>query len=194
MFDVYFAPPRTGKTTFACALVSKMNKKFRKDPDYHVYSNVPISGAMLVSKSDIGQFLISDGLLIIDEAGVDFNNRDFKSFGDDRTKFFKYHGHFCLDVAVFSQSYNDMDKKLRDLATRMWLLRRHPLLPIVVAIRIRKKIGINEFTKEICDEYYFDGPIMRLFTSKRIWAPAYYKMFNSYDRYDLPVKDFPICK
>lgn len=188
MFDTYFAPPGVGKTTFAAYLVKWYKKKY----NLPVYCNVPIKGTYQIDKNDIGSYLISDGLLIIDECGVEFNSRQFKNFSGDKVKFFKYHRHFCLDVVVLSQSYNDMDLILRNLSTRYFLLKRGFILPIVSAYLIRRKIGINDLTKDICDEYYFVPPFIQFLTSKRIWAPKYYNMFNSYDRYDLPVKEFKL--
>ena len=48
-----------------------------------VWSNVPITGTKkLDPKADIGNFMICDGRVIIDEAGIEYNNRDFKKFTD----------------------------------------------------------------------------------------------------------------
>ena len=41
----------------------------------------------LDTKLDIGKFDIHDGRVIIDEAGVEYNNRDFKNFSREQLKF-----------------------------------------------------------------------------------------------------------
>lgn len=191
MFDVYFAPPGVGKTTFAAYLSVWYRKKYiKKDSSLNIYCNFPLSGTYLIDKDDIGKVLISDGLLILDEAGVEFNSRAFKSFDGDKIKFFKYHRHFSLDCVVLSQGYDDMDKILRTLCTRMFLLRRRPILPIISAVRIHKKIDIDDHSHQPIDFYYFDHSLLQILTNKRIWAPKYYKLFNSFERYPLPVKEF----
>jgi len=46
-----------------------------------VYSNVPITGAYkLDPQHDIGKYMIVNGKVIIDEAGIEYNNRSFKTF------------------------------------------------------------------------------------------------------------------
>lgn len=188
MFDTYFAPPGVGKTTWCCYLAKWYKRKY---PNLNVYCNVPIHGCIYIDDvNDIGKYLISDGLLLLDEVGVCFNSRQFKNFDTDKVKFFKYHRHFNLDVVLCSQSYNDMDLILRNLCTRYFLLKRGWLFPVVTAYMIKKRIGINELSRDIQDEYFFLPRFLQVLTSKRIWAPRYYKMFDSYDRYFLPEKEF----
>ena len=95
-FDVYFGVPGSGKTTFAAYLAKKRLKKRGR-----VLSNVNIKGTYEVKKDDIGQYMIKNCLLLIDEAGVDYNNRNYKKFDDDSTYFFKYHRHYNVDIAIF---------------------------------------------------------------------------------------------
>lgn len=61
--------------------------------------------------------------LFIDEAGLEFDNRQFKDFSKTALHFFKLHRHLCHTVHLFSQSF-DVDKKIRDLADKMIILRR----------------------------------------------------------------------
>ena len=61
--NLYFGIPGAGKSTFAAYLAKKDLKKGRP-----VWSNFGITGALQVSKSDFGKYLMTDGRLIIDEA------------------------------------------------------------------------------------------------------------------------------
>ena len=93
-----------------------LNSKYLKRR-ISVYSNVPITGAYrLDAKVDIGHYMIEDAKIIIDEAGIEYNNRNYKSFPQEAIYFYKYHRHYRVSVDVFSQSYEDMDVTLRRLA------------------------------------------------------------------------------
>ena len=72
-FYVYFGVPGSGKTTFAAWVAKRVLKKGGR-----VWSNVPIKGTIKLNPADdIGKYLIQDGHVLIDEAGVEYNNRDF---------------------------------------------------------------------------------------------------------------------
>lgn len=181
IFHVYFGVPGSGKTTMAAKLTQKYLKRGEK-----VYSNVPILGAYKIDVlEDIGTYSVSDGLLIIDEAGVEYNNRQYKSMSYKTIKFYKYHRHFNIDVVVFSQAYDDMDITLRRLATRFHLLKKS-IIPYFIAKRsIVKCIGINPETRQLEDWYDWK------FLSRRwYFMPTVWKMFKTDTRYELPVKKF----
>ena len=177
--SVYFGVPGSGKTTFAAWLVRKDLKH-----GLNVWSNVPISGAYrLDPKEDIGNYMICNGRVIIDEAGIEYNNRDFKDFSKKQLYFYKYHRHYQLAVDIFSQGYDDMDKKLRTLAQRYYVVSRSVFPFLVTRRRIAKKVGINDMTKDICDEYFFVP-----FSRKWIFCPPLWKMFNTCSREEFPEK------
>ena len=107
--NVYFGVPGSGKTTYAAYLARKAQKESivirlcKRFPcrftnwilsgnnwkrAYPVWSNVPIKGTyQLNAKSDIGVYMIQNGKMIIDEAGVEFNNRDYKAFPKTAIRF-----------------------------------------------------------------------------------------------------------
>ncbi len=181
--SIYFGVPGSGKTTFAAWLVKKDLKHGGK-----VWSNVPITGAyQLDPAEDIGKHMIFDGRVIIDEAGIEYNNRDFKEFSKNSLYFYKYHRHYETAVDVFSQGFNDMDKKLRDLAQRLYVVRKSLLPWFVYRRRIRKKVGINELTKEIIDEYEFVP-----WSRRYIFCPPLWKMFNTLSRKQFSEKRWQI--
>lgn len=93
---LYFGLPRSGKSTYAAKLAKKALTAGRA-----VYSNFPIRGTFQITKDDIGKYLMEDCLIIIDEAGVDFDNRKMK-MTDEQVYFFKNHGHYQADIAFFS--------------------------------------------------------------------------------------------
>lgn len=179
-FDIYFGVPGSGKTTFAAYLAKKRLKKGGK-----VLSNVNIKGTYEVEKSDIGHYMIKDCLLLIDEAGVDYNNRNYKKFTDDEVYFYKYHRHYNVDIAIFSQGYDDMDKKLRTLATKYYIVKRSIFPGFITRKLINKRLGIDKNTKQIIDEYGF-----AILGTKWIYCPKLWKMFNSCSYKEMPTKKF----
>lgn len=211
VLNVYFGVPGSGKTTFAAHLtkwalhesgiirwckkhdnaLSRLILKsgyFKRRID--VYSNVPITGAyQLNAKDDIGNYMIEDAKIIIDEAGIEYNNRSYKTFPQEAIYFYKYHRHYKTSVDVFSQSFDDMDVTLRRLAQNFYVVRKSLVPFCVVARRIRRKVGVDDTTKQIADLYSMGLPIL---DTKRIFSPPLWKMFNSYSRKELPHKDFPM--
>lgn len=180
-FDLYFGVPGSGKSTIAAWIVNKCLKKKTK-----ACCNVPIKGAYEVVKDDIGKYLIKDCDLLIDEAGIDYNNRHFNKFSDLETYFYKYHRHYKVNISMFSQDL-DMDVKLRKLATRIFLVKKSILPGFVYRREIEKYIGIDEQTHQIVDMYRFK---FLLFGIKYIYCPKLWKMFDSYSYKELPKKDF----
>lgn len=211
VLNVYFGVPGSGKTTFAAYLtkwalheniiirlcrrfdnpVSRLilkSKYLKRRID--VYSNVPITGAyQLDAKKDIGFYHIENAKIIIDEAGIEYNNRNFKTFPPESIYFYKYHRHYQTSVDVFSQSYEDMDITLRRLAQNFYVVRKSLVPFCVVARRIRRKVGVDENTKQIADLYAMGLPIL---DTKRIFSPPLWKLFNSYSRKELEHKEWVV--
>lgn len=211
VLNVYFGVPGSGKTTFAAYLtkwalhenfVIKLCRKCNNPVSrfilrsgylkrrIDVYSNVPITGAyQLNAKEDIGNYMIEDAKIIIDEAGIEYNNRNFKSFPQEAIYFYKYHRHYQTSVDVFSQSFEDMDVTLRRLAQNFYVVRKSLVPFCVVARRIRRKVGVDDQTKQIADLYSMGLPVL---DTRRIFSPPLWKMFNSYSRKELPKKDWEV--
>ena len=137
--SLYFGIPGAGKSTFAAYLAKKDMKKGRK-----VWSNFGITGAMKCEKSDFGKYMMTDGRLIIDEAGLEYDNRKM-AMTNDEIYFFKYHRHYQLDVDFFSQGL-DVDIKIRKLARHIYLI-KPSLLPFFIK---RKEISMCISSLTVC--------------------------------------------
>lgn len=181
-FSMYFGVPGSGKTTLASWLARIEFKK--KKNKRKVWSNVSIKGTLKLDKSDIGKFNIYNGRLLLDEGGTEFNNRNFKkNLDDDQLKWLKLYRHYKMDICIFSQYWNDVDVKLRNLTTKLYLLKKSAIPFFIVRKEIGKKIGINKDTKQIEDQYYF-----RKLATKWYFAPKVWKMFVTDERPELPEK------
>lgn len=179
-FYIYFGVPGSGKTTHAAKIVIDNLKR-----GFPTYSNVPIKGAFTIDASDIGQYSISNCDLVIDEASIEYNNRKYKSLPQSVIQWYKLYRHYGVrNIYVYSQSYEDMDITLRRLADRYFLIKR-TLIPWLSIIRpIHVKIGIDEVSKQIIDQYTFD--ILPSF----MWLPKYWYLFDSWSAPELPIKEY----
>lgn len=208
--NVYFGVPGSGKTTFAAWLVKKSTHKSllyrlccEKYPTIFtgllidlglirmplpVWSNVPITGSLQLDvKKDIGFYMIDRGKVIIDEAGIEYNNRNFKALASEQIYWYKYHRHYHSSVDVFSQSHEDMDITLRRLAQHFFVVKKSLIPNFVVVKRIKRKVGIDQTTHQIIDEFYFGIPIIQ---TRWIWGRPLWKLFNSYSCKPLPMKQW----
>ncbi|MDD6159993.1 MAG: hypothetical protein PUB51_02540 [Oscillospiraceae bacterium] len=212
ILNVYFGVPGSGKTTFAAYLAKQHMRESRiirfarkhsgklsswllNDTSFFrragaVYSNVPITGTYTLDpKTDIGNYMIENAKVLIDEAGIEYNNRNFKTFPKEAIYWYKYHRHYKCSVDVFSQSYEDMDVTLRRLAQNYFVVKKSFFPYFVVRKRIRRKIGIDDMTHQIMDKFYFGIPVL---DTKWIFCPPLWKLFNSFSRKELPAKDWNI--
>lgn len=176
----FYGSPGCGKSTLAAWFAAKALAS-----GYKVYSNMPIAGSRKFEKSDLGRWNIENALVLWDEVGVDANSRNFKSnFNQDQIKWLKYHRHENCMVMIFSQGFDDMDKIIRTLTTDAFVVRRG-FFKTVKYRRIVKRPDIDEITHKPDDIYAF-AP----FSTKRIFAPAAWKLFNSYERLGLPDREW----
>jgi len=181
IISVYFGVPGSGKTTFAAYLARKDLKRKQR-----VFSNVPITGAFQMDcKNDLGKFQIVDARIIVDEAGIEYNNRKYKELDQASIKFLKYHRHYQTAIDFFSQSHEDMDITIRRLAQKYYVVKKSLLPFFIVRKAIGRRVGIDENTKQIIDEYYW-----KPFGSKWIFSPPLWKCFNTLSREDLPEKEW----
>lgn len=171
----------SGKTSVAQWLVLyniKQNKK--------VFSNVPLTGAYVLDFKDLMKYdFPENSIFIIDEAGVDFNNRDWDKLDKNIIKFFKYHRHFKIDVYIFSQG-EDIDITFRRLAHKWYKIKRcffgfySRLIPVQTSLSIvnGKWQIVYEAEPSLLGSQYV-----------AIWKT--WKYFNSFDKpYNLETKDF----
>lgn len=196
MIDLYFGLPGSGKTTTIAALAYKAlkGKKYQ-----NVYTNVPMNldGLRMINRDSLGILDISNGLVLYDEGGVDFDNRDYVNFNKNLTWFFKYHRHCKVDVKIFSQSI-DVDKKIRSLANHVYYLYLPPLTGRWISKIVRIHYGVvfpSEKTtgSKVGDilEGYSAPSIFDKLVAARVLRGKYYRYFDSYsiDRELMPFPD-----
>lgn len=181
--------PGSGKTTYAASIV-----KYCLKHNIKVFSNVPIKGAYSYEWfEDFGNFDFGSSVIIMDEAGLTVDNRSWeKNFNKDKVQFLKLLRHYHCKLIVFSQTWNDCDIKIRSMVGLLYIIRRSLLIGFTAAIPVFRKIDVDEETHEFKEIYYKDFPLLRLFSTKRIFRPFYYKLFDSWEAPELPEKEFEI--
>lgn len=162
-----------------------------------VYCNVPILDTVKFNwEDDFGTYLIKDATIIIDEAGLELDNRNFAlNFtdvvdkktgklihnGKAKLETAKLHRHYGLDLLLLSQ-WTDQDIKLRNLSQNYWVMRKTGF-PWLLCVKLYDTdIDVDPMTgdfrmKRMKKHTYF------------IFSPVIWFDFVTDDIPDLPVKD-----
>lgn len=191
--SLYFGLPGAGKTTMMVYLALKGIKSQRYR---YIYCNVHIAvpGVTYIDNECIGKYDLSDCLILVDEATLFADSRDFKNFGKDKLTYFLEHRHFNADIILFTQQWDGVDRKIRVITDRVyyvykgkilgrWFTRCYPI-PYGIIIPDPKKDS-SEKLGEIVQGYAKPNVLVRLF-SPWLYRPSYYKYFDSWERPTLP--------
>lgn len=174
---LYFANIGTGKTTYLSKLAIEELKLIKKGKSKYqnIVSNAIISGVTYIP--DIRKLLktgaMQKTLILVDEGSIVYNNRQM-NLTELEIQYFKLIRHYSSTCIVLSQSYNDIDVTLRRLYTEVYLMRYLPFFTLIQPIT--KRVGIDEISKQIIDEYMFKWP----FSWRLFLRPIYFKYFNSW--------------
>lgn len=177
-----FGKKGSGKTTLLTKLALRHLKEGRK-----VYSTVKIPGVYYFDVNYLGQMVFPpESVVFIDEVGIIWDNRNFKSFKPEVRDFFKYQRQYRVMVYLFSQTF-DVDLKLRNLTDAMFLCRSHGGI-LSTARRISRNIVLTQATgneeSRIADNLVFEPLVSMLWGGKPViftWIPSYSRYFNSFD-------------
>lgn len=202
-FKMYgiFGKPGSGKSTYLTMLSYKHIKK-----GWEVYTDDPSNNIDGVEYFDSQAFKrgewIPDGrkghawidgtintenrniVLIFDEIGSLYNNRDFKTnLTPETLKFWKEHRHRRVKIYYGSQSWKDTDLKIRTLCDQYILIKRSKILqsfsiarPILVTMDIQNNENTENSGGQIIEKYSYDLIFFWKFINLRYWVSR----FNSY--------------
>lgn len=185
MVSGYFGLPGCGKTTFLTMIAQKELRKIRAGKSAYdkVFCNFYCEGCYKLDFHQLGSFLIENALILIDEITLFADSRDFKTFDKKIKQFFLLHRHYGCDIIYFTQHYNNVDKKIRDITFNLYFVTTGRIFPISKARQIFRTLDINEQTHEIVHGYRFANIWDILFgkVTRRCWRPRWYKYFDSYE-------------
>lgn len=192
---LFFGLPGCGKTTL---MAKKANEFVRGKKYQNVYGNVhmKIDGYTYVDNDCIGQYDLQNGAILIDEATLFADSRDYKNFGKDKLMYFLEHRHFNVDIYLFTQQWDGVDRKIRVITDRVYYVYKGKLLGLWWSTYYRIPYGIiipdphkkgasGEKLGEIIQGYCKPNFLIRLFAPK-VFRPFYYKYFDSWEKYSLP--------
>ena len=177
-----FGKKGSGKTTLMTKLALQYQKK-----GWNVYCDRPIPGCYLYDIQDFGKKMFPENsLILVDEVGLIWDNRNFKSFPECVKVYFKYQRQYKNVVYLFSQSF-DVDKKIRDLTDHLYIVQNF-FNCFSIARRVTKSLTVVHADKsaqgesKIVDDYNIDSLLLAPFGSvKFTYIPKYAKYFNSYN-------------
>lgn len=173
-----FGKKGAGKSTY---MVRLMLDHLRKG--WNVYTNmhdVRIDGVRLMDTSLLKTCVPEPhSVLFIDEGGLIWDNRGFKTFDKGYTEFFKLQRKYKCKVYINSQDF-DIDKKIRQLTDSMVLM--SSIGGFIGVVRpIIRKVALVEASAQgesrIADNLKFGS----LFSFRFLWLPRYFKYFDSYN-------------
>lgn len=186
-----FGKKGAGKTTFLVKVAMRSIAK-----GLPVYTTEDVPGCHKISADDIGYYEFPErSVLLIDEAGMKWDSRDFKKFPAEVRDWFKLQRHRKLTVYLFSQTF-DIDKKLRDLTDEMYLIEKR-FRVFSYARRISKKVVLtapNADGASRIDESLVFEPFWFFWCGSRklTYIPRYANKFDSFMASPLAFKEFPL--
>lgn len=174
---VVFGKKGSGKSTYFAKLAKKALKQHKKVYTNMVEMNIP--NVIIFDPLDLGDKVPEpNSVCLIDEGGIVFDNRNYKTFKASARDFFKLQRHYKCEVWLASQSF-DIDKKLRDLTDDMMLaVSIFPWLsvfrPIKRTVTLVEASALGE--SRIADNLKFKW----IFSWKFLFLPKYVKLFDSF--------------
>ena len=192
MITGYFGLPGCGKSTF---LAKFARQYINQGYPVYVLAESPVDGCYLIHWQDIGRYDMSDSVILIDEVSLYADNRDYREFTRILKQFFVLHRHYHCDIIWFTQQYDGVDRKIRELTTCLYYVRSAGRLSY--AVRIDRFIHVEKEQKEICVGYKISGIFRVLFgwlnhSIQLCYRPRYYRYFDSYKSPRLPKRQFPL--
>lgn len=175
-----FGKKGSGKTTNLVKLALKHRNK------WNVFSSedLNLDFVTVFNASEIGTYdFPENSLILVDEVGMIWDNRNFKKFDNATRDFFKLQRHHKCKVILFSQSF-DVDKKIRDLTDNMYLQVNVGRV-FSYGKRINRHIVLTEATSEqassISENLSFDSFLLFWCGSRTLtFIPKYKKYFDSF--------------
>lgn len=191
--SLYFGLPGAGKTTM---MVYHAMKGVRSKRYENVYCNVHIAvpGVTYIDNFCIGEFELINGLVLIDEATLFADNRDYKSFGKNKIEFFLEHRHDNLDIILYTQQWDGVDRKIRVITDRVYYVYKGKFLghwftrcyriPYGIIIPDPKKSSSEKLGEIV--QGYAKPPFLVRFFGLWLYRPKYYRYFDSWERIPRP--------
>lgn len=158
--DIYFGKKGCGKSCTLQRLATKYHKLGWTV--FCDFDNTKLNFVYQINMEQLHQYKFPENsVLLIDEINLYWDNRDFAKFPKELQVWFRFQRRKRCKVIMFSQTY-DCDKKIRDLADRLYICER--FLRIFTSITAYSKKVVVLDAKErgdtaIMTDTFVRGPI-----------------------------------
>ena len=113
-------------------------------------------------------------LVILDESSLCFNSRSFKSVPIALIEYFKLCRHYKNKVILISQTFNDTDKQIRELSSRIFIIKQLFPTKVSMPVRVKSRLDVEQMSGDIKVMYKIGHLGLPFF------LPLYYRKFNSF--------------
>lgn len=194
---MFFGLPGSGKST-VCADIVRQGITKKKFKNIGFFSNFPITGAYELHRDDLGKYDLRTSkkpksVALIDEASTVYWKRESiqkgnknPAFNADSNIFFSMHRHMQAMPIFFAQSWDGVDIRIRELSTKLFYVEHSRIRGFIKIRQIAKIFTINE------EHQPSDGYDFVKFSSRYVYAPITWKMFDSYNSPPLEKKNWHI--
>lgn len=193
MISGVFGLPGAGKSMFLayvaeCALDHKrciIGGHVIHNGDFdHVQTNFPFAGCEKLDFEKLGVVGYENTLFLIDEISLFADSRNFKNFSQSTQFFFTQHRKFGNSVVWCSQSYDDTDKKIRNLTEQYFYIKRSILNFSIVN-------PIEQFLRVDCGKICSGYELAPLISCKFLYLPKYWDKLDSFQTIGATVEPPP---
>lgn len=202
MISGVFGLPGSGKSVFltACAMRALQGKPMRiggctlHTGDYdHVLTNFPLEGADRLEWASLGRTRLRNALLLMDELQLFADSRKFKEFSENHVFWFAEHRKMHCDVIWASQTYDGVDKRIRSLTQKYYLVTPATLFSSRFSVVSPINMDIDVISGNIIEGY----EMAHLMKRRLLYLP---KWWNNFDtdaiimNKNMEIEDYPLTK
>ena len=188
-----FGKKGSGKSTLLTKYAFEYNKM-----GYNVYATETIPGTYKIDPEDIGVVQFPPrSCIIVDEVGMLWDNRNFKTFPAHVRDYFKLQRHYRHVVILASQTF-DVDKKIRDLADEMYLVSKKFRVFSYAKKILRRTVLLKSQANQggesrIAEDLVFDSLLLCWAGSRKFtYIPKYTKYFDSFIAPELEHREYEL--
>lgn len=204
MITHIFGKPGSGKTSYGVHVALETVRAISNGtaPYRFVFSNIDINHPLVchIPFEFLGKYNLEDALIIIDEATMFADSRDYKGFAPHVRNFMLEHRHhvsdpqkYRCDIIFISQGYNRIDKTIRDLTEKVLYIKKSflPHQSKIIPLNYGYNIPIGAPSAEdgesstISEGYFIPSKLSVLF-AKRFNRKPTYSYYNSWSHATLP--------
>ena len=151
----------------------------------YVYTNFYCDGCYKLDYDKLGIVNYTDCLILVDEIMLLSDSRDYKKFSDNLKFFYSEHRKSNCDFVYASQSFDDVDKKIRNRTQQLYYIDRS-FLNFSVVKRIDYYFDVSN--GRINEGYTYAPPASNYY----FWRPKYYGLIDSNEIINATFLDSPV--